>query len=152
MVFPIKGKNWCLSRSIDQSVSESTAANTPSTVKELWKKMSSNSKPLNANAELLVDFISNKVCTPFCFILLSFYVIMLNTLPFIFAFHAFINFNVYLKCCFYFYFCSVYGFCYRWIRLGWVWKRRLRAVSKTSYMGITSKSKYVWYKLLDCWR
>ncbi|XVF74214.1 hypothetical protein PTKIN_Ptkin13bG0092500 [Pterospermum kingtungense] len=61
VVFPIKGKNWCFSRSIDQSASESTAANTPSTVKELWKKMSSNSKPLNANAELLVDFISNKM-------------------------------------------------------------------------------------------
>ncbi|PPR94983.1 hypothetical protein GOBAR_AA25681 [Gossypium barbadense] len=38
------------------------SANTPSTVKELWKKMSSNSKqPLNANAELLVDFVSNKM-------------------------------------------------------------------------------------------
>ncbi|XWS16094.1 hypothetical protein CRYUN_Cryun34aG0056100 [Craigia yunnanensis] len=61
VVFPIKGKNCCFSRSIDQSVSESTAANTPSTVKELWKKMTSNSKPLNANAELLVDFISNKM-------------------------------------------------------------------------------------------
>ncbi|XWS19982.1 hypothetical protein CRYUN_Cryun31cG0062600 [Craigia yunnanensis] len=61
VVFPIKGKNWCFSRSIDQSVSESTAANTPSSVKELWKRMSSNSKPLNANAELLVDFISNKM-------------------------------------------------------------------------------------------
>ncbi|XWS18753.1 hypothetical protein CRYUN_Cryun32bG0072000 [Craigia yunnanensis] len=61
VVFPIKGKNWCFSRSIDQSASESTAANAPSTIKELWKKMSSNSKPLNANAELLVDFISNKM-------------------------------------------------------------------------------------------
>ncbi|KAL1096672.1 hypothetical protein V6Z11_D06G238500 [Gossypium hirsutum] len=30
-------------------------------IKELWKKISSNSKPLNANAELLVDFISNKM-------------------------------------------------------------------------------------------
>ncbi|XVF27161.1 hypothetical protein REPUB_Repub14bG0082800 [Reevesia pubescens] len=61
VVFPIKGRNWCFSRSIDQSASESTTANTPSTVKELWKKISSNSKPLNANAELLVDFISNKM-------------------------------------------------------------------------------------------
>ncbi|TYG97666.1 hypothetical protein ES288_A10G056800v1, partial [Gossypium darwinii] len=62
VVFPIKGKNWCFSRSIDHYASKSTAANTPSTVKELWKKMSSNSKqPLNANAELLVDFVSNKM-------------------------------------------------------------------------------------------
>ncbi|XP_040952192.1 uncharacterized protein C23H3.12c isoform X2 [Gossypium hirsutum] len=61
VVFPIKGKIWCFSRSIDQSASAFNSANTPSTVKELWKKISSNSKPLNANAELLVDFISNKL-------------------------------------------------------------------------------------------
>ncbi|KAK8294184.1 hypothetical protein V6Z12_D06G238700 [Gossypium hirsutum] len=61
VVFPIKGKIWCFSRSIDQSASAFNSANTPSTVKELWKKISSNSKPLNANAELLVDFISNKM-------------------------------------------------------------------------------------------
>ncbi|KAB2007772.1 hypothetical protein ES319_D10G053700v1, partial [Gossypium barbadense] len=62
VVFPIKGKIWCFSRSIDHYASKSTAANTPSTAKELWKKMSSNSKqPLNANAELLVDFVSNKM-------------------------------------------------------------------------------------------
>ncbi|TYG65447.1 hypothetical protein ES288_D06G186300v1 [Gossypium darwinii] len=61
VVFPIKGKNRCFSRSIDLSTSESSAASTPSTVKELCKKISSNSKPLSANAELLVDFISNKM-------------------------------------------------------------------------------------------
>ncbi|MBA0870029.1 hypothetical protein Goshw_006734, partial [Gossypium schwendimanii] len=62
VVFPIKGKIWCFSRSIDHYASKSTAANTPSTAKELWKKMSSNSKqPLNVNAELLLDFVSNKM-------------------------------------------------------------------------------------------
>ncbi|KAK8309505.1 hypothetical protein V6Z12_D02G129200 [Gossypium hirsutum] len=49
-------------RSIGHYASKSTTANTLSTAKELWKKMSSNSKqPLNANAELLVDFVSNKM-------------------------------------------------------------------------------------------
>ncbi|KAL4368474.1 hypothetical protein GQ457_05G026660 [Hibiscus cannabinus] len=61
VVFPIKGKNWCFSRSIDPSPSESSAANAPSTVKELYKKISSSSKPLSANAELLVDFVSDKM-------------------------------------------------------------------------------------------
>ncbi|KAG4158261.1 hypothetical protein ERO13_D02G109866v2, partial [Gossypium hirsutum] len=62
VVFPIKGKIWCFSRSIGHYASKSTTANTLSTAKELWKKMSSNSKqPLNANAELLVDFVSNKM-------------------------------------------------------------------------------------------
>ncbi|XP_039038429.1 uncharacterized protein LOC120175956 [Hibiscus syriacus] len=61
VVFPIKGKNWCFSRSIDPAPSEFSSANTPSTVKELYKKISSNSKPLSANAELLIDFVSNKM-------------------------------------------------------------------------------------------
>ncbi|KAK8976828.1 hypothetical protein V6N11_047596 [Hibiscus sabdariffa] len=61
VVFPIRGKIWCFSRSVDQSASQFTSTNTPSTVKDLWKKISSNSKPLNANAELLVDFISDKM-------------------------------------------------------------------------------------------
>ncbi|XP_039070368.1 uncharacterized protein LOC120217250 [Hibiscus syriacus] len=61
VVFPIRGKIWCFSRSIDQSASQFTSTNTPSTVKDLWKKISSRPKPLNANVELLVDFISDKM-------------------------------------------------------------------------------------------
>ncbi|XP_039070770.1 uncharacterized protein LOC120217765 isoform X2 [Hibiscus syriacus] len=61
VVFPIKGKNWCFSRSIDSSPSEFSAANTASTVKGIYKKISSNPKPLIDNAELLIDFVSNKM-------------------------------------------------------------------------------------------
>lgn len=61
VVFPIRGRSWCFSRSIDQATSQSASVNVPSTVTDLWKKISSDSKPINANAELLVDFISNKV-------------------------------------------------------------------------------------------
>jgi len=63
IVFPIRGRNWCFSRSIDQSTLDSQSAYTPSTFKELWKNISSfsNDKSFNSNAELLIDFASNKM-------------------------------------------------------------------------------------------
>nr|AAQ62422.1 At1g53760 [Arabidopsis thaliana] len=61
VVFPIKGKKWCFSRSVDPFAAQSPSGVTPTTVRGLWKKISSESKPINANAELLVDFISDKM-------------------------------------------------------------------------------------------
>ncbi|OVA11231.1 Protein of unknown function DUF2343 [Macleaya cordata] len=50
-----------LDRSIDRSVSESESSRPPPKLKDLWKKISSNEKPMNENAELVVDFFSNKM-------------------------------------------------------------------------------------------
>ncbi|CAG7867845.1 hypothetical protein BRARA_F00096 [Brassica rapa] len=61
VVFPIKGRKWCFSRSVDPFAAQSPSGVTPTTVRGLWKKISSESKPINANAELLVDFISDKM-------------------------------------------------------------------------------------------
>ncbi|CAN8321713.1 unnamed protein product [Cochlearia groenlandica] len=61
VVFPIKGNKWCFSRSVDPLASQSPSGVTPTTIRGLWKKLSSESKPINANAELLVDFISDKM-------------------------------------------------------------------------------------------
>ncbi|XP_028088382.1 uncharacterized protein LOC114288954 [Camellia sinensis] len=62
VVFPIKGRNWCFSRSIDHSTIESQSSHIPSTFKELWKKISSsNVKSSGSNAELLIDFASDKM-------------------------------------------------------------------------------------------
>ncbi|XP_019099521.1 PREDICTED: uncharacterized protein C23H3.12c isoform X2 [Camelina sativa] len=61
VVFPIKGKKWCFSRSVDPFAAQSPSGVTPTTLRGLWKKLSSESKPINANAELLVDFISDKM-------------------------------------------------------------------------------------------
>ncbi|KAL8138571.1 hypothetical protein V2J09_004572 [Rumex salicifolius] len=65
IVFPIKGRSWCFSRSIDPSLTSSghsgSTTTSPSTLSGLWKTLSSNSKPLSANAELVVDFVSNKM-------------------------------------------------------------------------------------------
>uniref|UniRef100_A0A1J3CHK9 Uncharacterized protein C23H3.12c n=1 Tax=Noccaea caerulescens TaxID=107243 RepID=A0A1J3CHK9_NOCCA len=61
VVFPIKGKTWCFSRSVDPFAAQSPSGVTPTTLRGLWKKLSSESQPINANAELLVDFISDKM-------------------------------------------------------------------------------------------
>ncbi|CAN4100045.1 unnamed protein product [Withania somnifera] len=63
VVFPIRGRNWCFSRSIESSQSEAQFSNTPSTLKDLWKKISSKSthNSFNSNLEVVVDFASNKM-------------------------------------------------------------------------------------------
>ncbi|XP_060217979.1 uncharacterized protein C23H3.12c isoform X2 [Lycium barbarum] len=63
VVFPIRGRNWCFSRSIESSQSETQSSNTPSTLKDLWKKISSKSahNSFNSNVEVVVDFASNKM-------------------------------------------------------------------------------------------
>ncbi|BFG24060.1 hypothetical protein CerSpe_103340 [Prunus speciosa] len=66
IVFPVRGRNWCFSRSIEPLVSDS-ASHIPSTLKDLWKKLSfssntnANANPFAANAELVVDFVSTKM-------------------------------------------------------------------------------------------
>ncbi|KAK4365662.1 hypothetical protein RND71_013542 [Anisodus tanguticus] len=63
VVFPIRGRNWCFSRSIESSQSEAQSCNTPCTLKDLWKKISSESthNSFNSNLEVVVDFASNKM-------------------------------------------------------------------------------------------
>ncbi|KAK6787370.1 hypothetical protein RDI58_015895 [Solanum bulbocastanum] len=63
VVFPIRGRNWCFSRSIESSQSEAQSSNTPSTLKDLWKKISSKSSHDSpaANIEVVVDFASDKM-------------------------------------------------------------------------------------------
>lgn len=69
VVFPIRGRNWCFSRSVDPSMLAAQSSNTPSTFKELWNKIfssSSSSEYSNRSSdeskvELAVDFVTNKV-------------------------------------------------------------------------------------------
>ncbi|KDP40617.1 hypothetical protein JCGZ_24616 [Jatropha curcas] len=60
VVFPVRGRNWCFSRSMNPSIAEAASAYTPSTLKELWKNISSSNSNAH-NAELLIDFVSNKM-------------------------------------------------------------------------------------------
>jgi hypothetical protein len=64
IVFPIRGRNWCFSRSIDHTLSASsstTSSQSPSSLKQLWKTINTGDKPINAKAELLTDYVANKV-------------------------------------------------------------------------------------------
>ncbi|KAL8458812.1 hypothetical protein ACS0TY_036350 [Phlomoides rotata] len=65
VVFPIRGRNWCFSRSVDPSAAAAQSSNTPSTFKELWNRISSsdNSKgpSQDSKIELTIDFASNKM-------------------------------------------------------------------------------------------
>ncbi|MCD9640293.1 hypothetical protein HAX54_025496 [Datura stramonium] len=63
VLFPIRGRNWCFSRSIESSQSEAQSSNTPSTLKDLWKRISSKStqNSYNSNLEVVIDFASDKM-------------------------------------------------------------------------------------------
>ncbi|KAJ6704134.1 K+-H+ EXCHANGE-LIKE PROTEIN [Salix viminalis] len=61
VVFPVKGRNWCFSRSIDPSPEEIASAHTHSTLKDLWKKISSSSNSSAQNVEHFIDYASNKM-------------------------------------------------------------------------------------------
>lgn len=66
MVFPIRGRNWCFSRSIDPSVLAPQSSNTPSTLKDLCSKIFSSSQHSKTSSEdskveLAVDFVANKM-------------------------------------------------------------------------------------------
>ncbi|XP_022147092.1 uncharacterized protein LOC111016104 isoform X2 [Momordica charantia] len=70
VVFPIRGRNWCFGRSIDPAASDSASSQTPSTLKDLWIRISSSSSSKSdahssttssSNAEIVTDFISFKM-------------------------------------------------------------------------------------------
>ncbi|XP_042018786.1 uncharacterized protein C23H3.12c-like [Salvia splendens] len=61
VVFPIRGRNWCFSRSIDPSTAAAQPSTAPSTVKELWSKLSGNKPSEDSKVELAVDFFANKM-------------------------------------------------------------------------------------------
>ncbi|XP_051134878.1 uncharacterized protein LOC127254051 [Andrographis paniculata] len=64
VVFPIRGRNWCFSRSIDPSKPDAQSSYAPSTLNELSTKIfSSSSSDLSrySKLELVIDFVSNKM-------------------------------------------------------------------------------------------
>ncbi|KAG6425777.1 hypothetical protein SASPL_109981 [Salvia splendens] len=61
VVFPIRGRNWCFSRSIDPSAAAAQSSTAPSTVTELWNKLSSSKPSEDSKVELAVDFFANKM-------------------------------------------------------------------------------------------
>ncbi|CAN0877800.1 Uncharacterized protein C23H3.12c [Linum grandiflorum] len=62
VVFPLRGRNWCFSRSHDPSLSQASSSSAvPSTVRDLWRSVSSSGSSAPQNAQLVVDFVANKM-------------------------------------------------------------------------------------------
>ncbi|KAJ4717711.1 K+-H+ exchange-like protein [Melia azedarach] len=62
VVFPVKGRNWCFSRSVEPLVTgTASSSHTPTTLKQLWHKFTSSNQHNSNNLELIVDFISHKM-------------------------------------------------------------------------------------------
>ncbi|XP_038972261.1 uncharacterized protein LOC103701666 [Phoenix dactylifera] len=60
VVFPIRGRNWCFTRSLD-SVSGPESSSPPPALKDLWRKISSHGRPVQEKAEIVVDFGADKM-------------------------------------------------------------------------------------------
>ena len=133
VVFPVRGRNWCFSTSVQPSASDSASSLTPSTFKDLFSKISfSKPKPFASNAELLVDFVANKVTCLFT---------TLCSLPF----YWYLYVCVCIFVCMVAYINVFHLGLFRWIKLGWVWRRRLKGLSKTRFTGRTPKYRLNWY-------
>ncbi|KAK7275482.1 hypothetical protein RIF29_16601 [Crotalaria pallida] len=63
VVFPIRGRNWCFTRSIYPKIppSETPHSHSPSSFKDLCSKLNVPDKPINAKAELFADYVANKM-------------------------------------------------------------------------------------------
>ncbi|KAL0905542.1 hypothetical protein M5K25_023970 [Dendrobium thyrsiflorum] len=60
VVFPIKGRNWCFSRSLDPAAAlESSSA--PQQLRDLFRNITSTRRSVPENAEIVVDFMSEKM-------------------------------------------------------------------------------------------
>ncbi|XP_068660940.1 uncharacterized protein C23H3.12c [Aristolochia californica] len=61
VVFPIKGRNWCFSKSAEKTAPGQEATLPNPTWKELWKTIDFRGKKMPENAETVVDFVANKM-------------------------------------------------------------------------------------------
>ncbi|XP_058745475.1 uncharacterized protein LOC131618228 [Vicia villosa] len=64
IVFPIRGRNWCFTRSVDHSLpppSSTASSQSPSSFKELWNNINNAEKSFNAKAELCTDYAADKM-------------------------------------------------------------------------------------------
>ncbi|KAL5995270.1 hypothetical protein ACLOJK_025328 [Asimina triloba] len=61
IVFPLKGRSWCFSKSCLPALPTSDSILPPPTLKDLWTKISADRRSVPENAEVVVDFISDKM-------------------------------------------------------------------------------------------
>ncbi|XP_050873728.1 uncharacterized protein LOC127076188 isoform X2 [Lathyrus oleraceus] len=60
IVFPIRARNWCFTRSIDHSLPPPPSSSA-SSFKELWNNINNAEKSFNAKAELCTDYVADKM-------------------------------------------------------------------------------------------
>ncbi|KAJ3698741.1 hypothetical protein LUZ61_002446 [Rhynchospora tenuis] len=61
VVFPIKGRNWCFSRSRDPLSVGATSDHPPPSIKDLWAQITTRGRKPQENAEAVVDFFADKM-------------------------------------------------------------------------------------------
>ncbi|KAH7655307.1 DNA helicase protein [Dioscorea alata] len=62
VVFPIKGRTWCFARSLDPLSGSHPSPSLPSpSWKDLWTTIRSGQRPASENAEIVVDFVADKM-------------------------------------------------------------------------------------------
>ncbi|KAF3327463.1 Mitochondrial K+-H+ exchange-related [Carex littledalei] len=61
VVFPIKGRNWCFSRSRDPASVGATSEHSSPSIKDLWVQITARGRKPQENAEALVDFFADKM-------------------------------------------------------------------------------------------
>ncbi|PKA62812.1 hypothetical protein AXF42_Ash019395 [Apostasia shenzhenica] len=61
VVFPIRGRQWCFTRSLDRAASGGELSSTPRGFRDLFKDITSTRRSAPQNAEIVVDFVADKM-------------------------------------------------------------------------------------------
>ncbi|XP_031490543.1 uncharacterized protein LOC116257719 isoform X2 [Nymphaea colorata] len=61
VVFPIRGRNWCFARAVQQTPSGPGSANESLTLRDLWRQISSSRGGVVGRTELVTDFVAHKM-------------------------------------------------------------------------------------------
>ncbi|KAF3779110.1 hypothetical protein EJ110_NYTH42069 [Nymphaea thermarum] len=61
VVFPIRGRNWCFARAVQQTPSGPGSANESLTLRDLWRQISSSRGGVGGKTELVTDFVAHKM-------------------------------------------------------------------------------------------
>lgn len=61
VVFPIKGRSWCFSRSAESVSGADSSSTPPPGLRDLWRRISSHGRSAQESAEIVGDFIADKM-------------------------------------------------------------------------------------------
>ncbi|KAL4180683.1 hypothetical protein AMTRI_Chr12g267070 [Amborella trichopoda] len=61
VIFPIRGRSWCFTKSIDKVAQDSGFNPSSLTLKDLWKRITKNEEGVQGKAEIVTEFFSEKM-------------------------------------------------------------------------------------------